>query len=319
MRLAEFPATVFNLVHATERIVLRRKLLVHAPAALNQPTAPPVIRSHDHGMTVDIQQIVDARLRGDTLAEIGKRLGICAGSVRRRIANSTIDDVLKQKVLGSVRMLAEAAGKPSPHTNANADAKGRLLKIIEMRKQGMTLEEVGKQFDLTRERVRQIIARAPTDLRATAPRRVRIAEPKPFWHIQEIRKHHGSFRKLAIRWLLLIDHAYCALGHHAVPLDAMSGHSASTVHARCTACNNARQSARYHAPDGRLIAYTKKYRAAHPEMQARATLAYQQRNPDKMKERNRKSWQKIKTDPAKLAAYNAKMREKAALRRNRAQ
>jgi hypothetical protein len=142
---------------------------------------------------------------------------------------------------------------------------------------------------------------------------VRIAKPKPFWNIQEIRKHHGSFRKLVSRWLLTIDHAYCALGHHAVPSNAMNGHSASTVHSRCNACNNAHQLARYHAPDGKLKAYNKKYQAEHPEVAARATKVWRQRHPDKAKEKgqkhSRKRWQQIKADPVKHAAFLARAQE----------
>ena len=296
-RDSEFPATLSNLVRAADRILRRRRKLPLDPLKPKIPKLdmPEILRSHDRGIDPLLQQIIDARLRGESYAVIGKRMGVVGNTVRIHIVHAAIDESLKQKILGSVRAMGKAAGVYPPHANSDPD---RAVKLVELRKQGLTLRGVGKQIGISGERVRQIIAAAPPELRATAPKTVKVRKPSPPWRIDEIRSRYGSFRKLVCRWLLLIDHAYCALGHHAVPAREMMGKSADTIYARCRACGAAHQTARYHAEDGRVKAYNKRYQAEHPEVQKRAMAAWARRR-----------WQKIKSDPVKLAAFNAKQRD----------
>jgi len=81
-------------------------------------------------------QIIEYLEQGLTLGEIGKLVGVTRERVRKIVKLSGVEIDLNQM---------------------KREPSARDLQIIEYRKQGLTLDEIGKLMGITRERVRQII------------------------------------------------------------------------------------------------------------------------------------------------------------------
>ena len=133
------------------------------------------------------RQMLQEKGREPTPEELGERMEMPEEKVRRvlKIANEPISmetpigddedshlgDFIEDATIGSPAELATGQGLKEATRNVLGGLTTREAKVLRMRfgidmNTDHTLEEVGKQFDVTRERIRQIEAKA---LRKTAP------------------------------------------------------------------------------------------------------------------------------------------------------
>jgi len=72
----------------------------------------------------------------------------------------------------------------------------RDLKIIQLRKEGKTLDEIGRQTSLTRERVRQILKKVATDLDFGEIRNEKNLKEQEKYHAENV----AMFQKIQLNW-----------------------------------------------------------------------------------------------------------------------
>lgn len=134
--------TLSTVLAELERIDSRSLVAARARGLLDALEVAPKGRP----VTVDDEEV--ARLYGEGLS-----LEQC--SIRLGVSASTVVNSLKRS--GVERKRTRPLGQPSK-------ADPRLPEMVAMRENGATLEEIGAHFKITRERARQIFARAGIDI-----------------------------------------------------------------------------------------------------------------------------------------------------------
>lgn len=182
---------------------------------------------------------------------------------------------------------------PSQMTTASRE---RYQLAYSLRMDGYTLEEIAEELDVTRQRIEQIIAK----MRVCMPQQWQeiqeyIAERKKVLdsgrELMRLRFNVSNFRRQMLAWLMHYGFQLCwKCNAVKVSADDFSPKSRGRGGRLCRACNTKRQVARYHDPASGLKDYSVRYAKEHPEVQARASKKWHDKNKDKINARLRERW-----------------------------
>jgi len=172
---------------------------------------------------------------------------------------------MKELILGSV------------NGNREKNVDTRLADILAMRRDHQTLQTIGDKYSICRERVRQIIKRAPAEMIIDVPRQSRVKKAR----IVAYPLNSAKVRK----WLAEINHGYCSRCHQAVPAMAMQANNIAAR--RCRACNTKahKEYCDKHIDHSRAV--QKAWVTAHPDKVREYASRWQAKNQDKLKEYRR--------------------------------
>ena len=208
-----------------------------------------------------VPDILERRRNGETYQDIATAFGCSLYTVR---------DFLTREVPDK-----SARTKPK-HVDP------RLAEILEARGRKESLEEIGERFGVTREYIRQIIAKADLDdnTRKSVTGLLKQRKPRPLPRLTTNIVNH---------WLSETGWRYCSAGKHVQPLSEFSSRTQM-----CRSCNRERAFKYRHEHAESFLAYARRYRQEHPEVSREAGKRYRQSHPAQMKEKLRQRYLKRK-------------------------
>lgn len=142
----------------------------------------------------------DAPFQGFSLKEMAEQMGLTEEGSLNQIKKS-IGTLLAERKLEYVDFRCYRLYSPfEPYLSACDAINNRDKEILQMRLQGITLEEIGQKFALTRERVRQIIKKKTGDVRKQYAKVTgdRWFDEDYYWYFYE---NYGFDRREASVWM----------------------------------------------------------------------------------------------------------------------